>query len=57
MEVIIMCFRPTAASKVITCPRCQKKLTLQPGNMTKTCPFCGADFQQAEAKSFEPPKE
>jgi len=51
-----MCFRPSTPSKVINCPGCQKKLTLQVGNMATKCPFCGAQLEKVELKD-EPPKE
>lgn len=53
---IIMCFRPTAAAKVIICPGCQKKLTQQQGHIAKTCPFCGTDITQVEGTTTEQPK-
>ncbi|NLP44555.1 MAG: hypothetical protein GX351_08000 [Peptococcaceae bacterium] len=55
-----MCFRPTSASKVINCPGCQKKLTLQQGHKATKCPFCGADLFKNEEENkdvADPEKE
>lgn len=37
-----MCFRPTGASKPITCPDCNKKIASMGGYKPEKCPHCGA---------------
>jgi predicted amidophosphoribosyltransferase len=41
-----MCFRPAAAAKGATCPKCQKKIQFIGGVVQKKCPFCGASLDK-----------